>query len=188
MAKKRAKKADSKADSEVESIDDLKGKLAMYEEVFGEIEGFTTLVTNYDSEIAEAKGKCAEAKDAYEAEKTNLNELEGLREGTKHMLYRYLAPGVEQILPLFDTMEKADDSKHGLGSAQWRKEPLSALRTSPAAIRRLNDADIILIGQLQDRVQEKPNDWFKAIEGMSAPMAASIVDRLNDFLFEKGAE
>ena len=179
MAKRRRKKSDDSVD--------LQKTVDQYQEVFNEIGRFTELIRQHDTEIQDAETAAFEAKRVWDEKKAELSQLQQTRDGTKHMLYRFLSPGVGQILPLFDTMEPANEKKHGKGAKKWRKDPLALLRTSPAAIRLLNDADILFIGQLQDRVQDHPNDWWHHVPGMPEPMAASIVDRLNDFLFDKGA-
>lgn len=111
----------------------------------------------------------------------------GTLQRAKHLEHRVdeiLARQLGDRMPLFDTMEPADDEKHGTGSAEWRKDPLSVLKLSLPSISILNEADILFVGQLQDRVQDKPEDWWESITGMTAPVAAAIVDRLNEFLFK----
>jgi hypothetical protein len=88
-------------------------------------------------------------------------------------------------MPLFDRMEPADEEKHGAHSEEWRKEPVSALRLSLIASNLLAAADVLFVGQLQDRVQRRPDDWSDEIEGLTAPMAAAIADKLNDFIAER---
>lgn len=158
----------------------------MYEAVFSEINSFVDLINNIEVEIAEHEKKVAEAKAVYESAKDKLAEAKDTRDGTKHSLYRFLRPGVGEIMPLFDRMEPADEEKHGEGAEQWRKEPLAALKLSLPSIRILNDRDVMFVGQLQDLVQASPHSWWEKIEGLGLGMATAIVDRLNDFIFDQG--
>lgn len=160
--------------------------VAVYEAVFSEINSFIGLIDNIEVEIAEHEKKVAEAKAVYESAKDKLQEAKDTRDGTKHSLYRFLRPGVGEIMPLFDRMEPADEDKHGAGAEQWRKEPLAALKLSLPSIRILNDRDVMFVGQLQDLVQANPHHWWEKIEGLGLGMATAIVDRLNDFIFEQG--
>lgn len=155
-------------------IETLRKQLAAYQQVFDEVEMFTDLVRRQDDEVATANEAMLAAKAAYEA-----------RDGTKHSLFVFLRPGPMEILPLFDRMAPADEAKHGAHSEEWRKEPLSALRLSLVATGFLTAADVIFVGQLQDRVQDEPEDWWCAIDGLNSATAAAIADRLNDFIFER---
>lgn len=157
-----------------------------YETVFTEINSFIDLIDQIETEIAEIEQDVAEKKAAYDSAKEKLQEAKDTRDGTKHSLYRFLRPGVGEILPLFDKMEPADEKKHGEGATEWRREPLAALKLSLPSIRLLNDADIMFVGQLQDLVQTNPHHWFEKIEGLGLGMATAIVDRLNDFIFDQG--
>lgn len=166
----------------------LHKQLAAYEEVFDEVQHFIDLIHKQDGEIAEANVAMLAAKDGFEAAKEVLSGAREARDGTKHALFMYLKPGPAEMLPLFDRMEPADEEKHGEGASEWRKEPISALRLSLIATNLLTAADVIFVGQLQDRVQADGDAWFEKIEGLTAPVAAAIVDRLNDFISEKTAQ
>lgn len=158
--------------------------LGQYEKVFGEINRFTEIIREQEKEMETAAVRVEETRTKYNEAKLHLEELRQFRDGAKHSLYKFLAPGVTEIMPLFDTMEPADDEKHGSGSAEWRKDPLSVLKLSLPSINILNEADILFVGQLQDRVQDDADSWWESIAGMTAPVAAAIVDRLNEFLFK----
>jgi hypothetical protein len=75
---------------------------------------------------------------------------------------------------------------HGESSGQWRKDPIATLRLSPIAHQSLIEADILFVGQLQDRVLENSDRWHEEIDGITGAMAAAIVDKLNDFIFNDG--
>jgi hypothetical protein len=152
--------------------------------VFGEVEHFIALIARQDVEIGEAQQANYKAKEGYERTKSDLAAAREARDGTKHALFMFLRPGPAEIMPLFDRMEPADEEKHGANADEWRKEPISALRLSLVATNLLTAADVIFVGQLKDRVQEKPDDWWESIEGLTAPMALAIGDRLNDFVAE----
>ena len=55
----------------------------------------------------------------------------------------------------------------------------------PRATELLINADVILVGQLQDRIQAASEKWWESIEGLTLPIAAAIADRLNDFINEE---
>ncbi|TXH16848.1 MAG: hypothetical protein E6R03_04825 [Hyphomicrobiaceae bacterium] len=165
------------------------GKLLdQYEQVFGEVGHFIELIARQESEISTAQAAVHAAKEKYETLRDELNQAREARDGTKHALFMFLKPGPAEIMPLFDRMEPADEEKHGAHSDEWRKEPVAALRLSLIATNLLAAADVLFVGQLQDRIQAKPNDWFEAVEGLTAPMAAAIADKLNDFIGERSGK
>lgn len=174
----------------VKQSDDQKYKQAIkkYEEVFDEINRFTDLIREQDDEIVAARLELEKKNNEFLAAKKHVAELEALRDGAQYSLYVYLRPGVEKILPLFDQMDPADDKKHGRGSNKWRKDPVSAIRISLPSVKLLNAADIMFVGQLQDKIQAEPHDWWKSINGLTEPIAAAIVDRLNEFLSDRESE
>ncbi|MEQ1828052.1 MAG: hypothetical protein ABL921_18975 [Pirellula sp.] len=160
-------------------------QLKRLEQLFEQLTHFTKLVSDNDDAIIEAKFEVEEAQAKLDDAKQNLRALEGMRDGAKHNLYRFLSPknGAFEFLPLFDKMAETDEVVHGRGSTQWRQEPVAALKLSLPALQILNDADIILVGQLQDRVMKSASDWWKDLQ-LTGGQAAAIVDRLNDFIFE----
>jgi hypothetical protein len=186
-AKPPAKRPRRKKTSDPEELQAL---VDQYEQVFGEVEHFIELIHTQEAEIGEATTAMLEKKQAYEAARDELSASREARDGTKHALFMFLKPGPAEILPLFDRMEPADEKEHGKGSSEWRKEPISALRLSLIATNLLTAADIIFVGQLQDRIQAD-NDafdgdpaWWEKVEGLDAPKAAAIADRLNEFVTE----
>lgn len=160
-------------------------KVEMYEQVFDEVEHFVELIARQDAEIAEAATATIAAKQKYDAAKDELAAARDARDGTKHALFMYLKPGPTEIMPLFDRMEKADEEKHGANAKEWRTESVSALRLSIAATQILTAADVMFVGQLQDRMQEDPETWWEKIEGLSQAMALAVADRLNEFIEEQ---
>jgi hypothetical protein len=163
--------------------------VAIYEEVFVEIKRFTSLIAEQEEELREAEAAVLEAKGQYDEAKQNAANIRELRDGAKHGLFRYLAPvDGGEVLPLFDRMEPADEEKHGANSTEWRLEPIAALRLSLPSQIALVNAEIMLVGQLQDRVQARMETWHEGIAGLTPGSAAAIVDRLNDFIFERSSK
>lgn len=164
--------------------DKLQRIVAQYEQVFEEVEHFIGLINRQEEEIRSAQEVVYRTKEKYEAARDELAAAREARDGTKHALFMFLRPGPAEILPLFDRMEKPDEGKHGANATEWRKEPVSALRLSLESTNFLTAADVILVGQLQDRVLAKPGNWWEEIVGLTAPKAAAIADRLSDFIAE----
>lgn len=159
--------------------------LIRYEEVFDEIRRFTTILTDNEEELREAETNAALAKAAYDAAKQVVSEIKDLREGARFGLIRFLTPDDGEVLPLFDRMESASEDVHGVNADQWRLEPIAALRLSLPAQMALNAADVMLVGQLQDRVLKNPDAWWESISGLNFGMSAAIVDLLNDFINDR---
>lgn len=185
MAKRTAKRNAKTTDPEK-----LRALVDQYEQVFDEVQHFIDLIHTQDTEIKSASEAMYAAKDEFERTKKEIHDSQEARDGTKHALFMFLKPGPAEILPLFDRMEPANEKKHGEGSSEWRKEPISALTLSLVATNLLTAADVIFVGQLQDRIQADDAAtnldaaWWEAIEGLTAPMAAAIADRLSDFIAE----
>jgi hypothetical protein len=164
---------------------DVHDALAKAELILSQIHTFTDAISFHETELTEARADVTEKKGAYDAARENLRELENALSGTKDSLYRFLCPKRGQFMPLFDKMEDADEDLHGEGATQWRTEPVANLKLSPLSMQCLNDADIVVIGQLQDRIINAPGVWWESIEGITAAMAAAITDKLNDLIFER---
>jgi hypothetical protein len=91
----------------------LRKLIAQYEEVFGEVAHFITLIARQEIEISERQQAVYAAKEKYDTAKDQLSESRESRDGTKHALFMFLKPGPAEILPLFDRMEPAQEEKHG---------------------------------------------------------------------------
>ncbi|MFY8201815.1 MAG: hypothetical protein ACOVLE_14155 [Pirellula staleyi] len=182
MVKKTEAAEATKPDEET-----AEGKVKRYEGLFDELMRFTSLIDEQDAEIVEANAVVAEAKEAYERAKKALAEIESIRDGAKHNLYRFLSPknGKFEFLPLFDRMEETNELVHGENSTEWRQEPIASLKLSLLSLVALNDSDITLVGKLQDLVMKDSNGWYKEITGLNAGSSAAIVDRLNEFIFQR---
>ena len=185
MLKKRKDKSDADSVSENSSPDDkIEKRLKRFEELFEQIASFTDAIAHANDELSDAVAAEAKAKEAYEAARDIRKAIEESRDGAKSALVRFVTPRNGEIMPLFDTMEEADEAVHGKNSTEWRKEPLASLRLSVPAFNALTEADVVLVGQLQDRVLTGKS-WFEEIPGISVGMASAIQDRLNDFIFER---
>ena len=180
-----AKKKQTPPSDEAET---LQLQIDKYEELFGEVAQFITLIARQESEIAEKQQVVYATKEKFERAKGELQEARDARDGTKHALFMFLKPGPAEILPLFDRMEVADEKKHGKAATQWRTEPITALRLSLVTASLLADAGVMFVGQLQDRTQAEPEKWWEQIEGLTAPVALAIADKLNDFIKEHTGE
>jgi len=177
-----AKRKRAKRPTDPETLTKL---VEQYEQVFGEVAHFIELINRQEAEISKSQEFTYKAKERYESAKRELATARDARDGTKHALFMFLRPGPAEILPLFDRMDPADEEKHGAHAEDWRKEPVSALRLSLVATNLLTAADVIFVGQLQDRVQAQPADWWAAIDGLTEPVALAIGDKLNDFIAER---
>lgn len=170
----------------VELDSDSAVRLQRYEQFFTRVQSFLDQVDQCEQRIEEATEAVDKAKLTLDAAKNVQSVATSERDAAKHALYRLMRPaGKGDALPLFDRMEPADEEVHGVGSTKWREEPLSALRLSMSSVLALTAMDVIFVGQLQDRVMAKPGEWWLEFPGLSAGAAAAVVDRLNDFIFER---
>jgi hypothetical protein len=180
MAKKKTASKSGKQQATQEE------QLSRFHDVFGELHKFVETIRESEDELKEADAAVSEAKRVYDEAKDHAAKVRDMLTGAKHGLFRYLAPiDGGEVLPLFDRMEPADEEKHGEHASEWRTEPIAALRLSLPSQIALTDAEIMLVGQLQDRVLAKPDDWWMTINGLTAGSAAAICDRLNDFINER---
>jgi len=134
-------------------------------------------IRDLEKEVAVARTVFDEAKDLLREAKEN-------EHCTVSLLLKFIRPGSIDIMPLFDTMEPAEEEVHGHNSVEWRKEPVVILDLSSAALRALIDADIVLVGQLQDRIL-KGDSWAEDLDGINDGMAQAIEVKLNQFIEER---
>lgn len=170
----------------VQQLADAKAELATVNRFLEKVQTFSNVVGDAKAELKslraeerEAADELAELRDKIKALKVSINI-------TSDGMLALIEPGPMKFMPLFDQMEKASPTKHGTNAAKWRERPISDLRLSPVATTLLYDADILFIGQLQDRVLEDPADWWQTVEGLTAPIAAAIADKLSDFASKGG--
>lgn len=164
------------------------GKTAALERYVAEIDRFATLLRDSQEKIAELERDQAAKKQAYEEAKEATREQREVEHATVSLLLRFVRPGSPDVLPLFDTMEPADEEKQGPGAKQWRKEPIAVLGLSGLAMSALIAADIVLVGQLQDAMLADPEEWYGELDGISAGMAEAIAAKFHAFVQERSAE
>jgi hypothetical protein len=149
---------------------------------------FLEKIQTFSNVVGDAKTKL---KELQAEEREMAQELAELRDDIKSLkesiniagdgMLALIEPGPMKFMPLFDTMEKASAAKHGTNAGKWRELPITALRLSPVSTGLLYEADILFIGQLQDRILDDPAQWWSEIAGLTAPIAAAIADKLADF-------
>lgn len=150
-----------------------------------EIDRFAGMLRDQQAAIKECEKELAVAKSVYDDARASLSEAKDIEHSTVSLLLRFIRPGSIDVMPLFDTMEPAEEEVHGVNSDEWRKEPVVVLDLSAAALRALIDADIVLVGQLQDRIlaaqKSGADDWAQDLAGITDGMAQAIEAKLHDF-------
>jgi hypothetical protein len=162
-------------------------KSTAMERYIGEIDRFAGMLRNQQEQIRDLEKEVLVAKGVYEEARDNLREAKEIEHGTVSLLLKFIRPGSIDVLPLFDTMEEADEELHGVNADEWRKEPIVVLDLSAVALRALIDANIVLVGQLQDRIR-KGDDWADGLEGVNGGMAQAIEAKLASFIEERGTK
>jgi hypothetical protein len=158
---------------------------ALMKRYIAEIDRFAGMLRKQQDGIKELEKEVAVARTVYEEAREQLREAKEIEHGTVSLLLKFVRPGSIEVMPLFDTMEPADDEVHGQYSDEWRKEPVVVLDLSAAALRALIDADIVLVGQLQDRIAKGEN-WAEDLAAISDGMAQAIEAKLQQFIEERG--
>jgi hypothetical protein len=159
-------------------------KSAAMEGYIAEIDRFAGMLRKTQESIKDLEKEVAVAKQVYDDAKESLREAERIEHSTVSLLLKFIRPGSIDVMPLFDTMEEADEETMGVNADEWRKEPVVVLDLSSAALRALIDADIVLVGQLQDRIL-KGEEWAADLVGVNDGMAQAIEAKLQQFIDEK---
>ncbi len=149
-----------------------------------EIDRFATMLRSQQDEIERLVKDEDTAKGAYDRAKCAVKEAKEFEHSTVSLLLKFIRPGSIDVMPLFDTMEKADAEKHGVNSEEWRKEPITSLNLSALAMRALIAADVVLVGQLQDRILGGA-EWAKDLAGITEGVAQAIEAKLSQFIEEQ---
>lgn len=157
--------------------------VAAMKRYISEVDRFVTVLKTQQGSIEKLLIEEQKAKYEFNRAKEAVSEAKESELNTISLLLKFVMPGSIDIMPLFDTMEQADDTQHGQGSDKWRKEPITALNLSALAVRSLIAADVVLVGQLQDRI--KGDDWWKGIDGITDAVAQAIESKLHDFIKEQ---
>lgn len=173
----KAKKKDPQ-----ETIKQLHEQILTYESFLGELKIFVDLVGSERATLAVVRSKEVEAEEQLNEIRDHRKQLEASITGAKDSLFRLVSPGIKEYMPLFDRIEPTDEDKHGTNADEWRTSPISVLRLSPVATEVLNEADLVVVGQLQDRILAAPENWFEDVAGMTGPMAAAVADKLTKFI------
>lgn len=162
-------------------------KATAMERYIAEIDRFATILRTQQESMLELEKDVAVAKAVLDEAREKLREAKDIEHGTVSLLLKFIRPGSIDVMPLFDTLEPAQEELHGKHADEWRKEPIVALELSAAALRALIDADVVLVGQLQDRILGAgEQDWFAGIEGINEGMAQAIEAKLQQFIEERG--
>ncbi|HWA99356.1 MAG TPA: hypothetical protein VG713_12725 [Pirellulales bacterium] len=151
------------------------------ERYIAEIDRFADALRTQQASIKELEKDAAIAKAVLDEAREKLREAKDVEHSTVSLLLKFIRPGSIDVMPLFDTMEPAEEEVHGQHADEWRKEPIVVLDLSAAAMRALIDADIVLVGQLQDRIL-KGTDWAEALDGINPGMAEAIAAKLQQFI------
>lgn len=152
-----------------------------------EIDRFAALMREQKGEIEELQKEVDIARQVLGDATAALREAKATEDTTFRLLRAFVIGGCGDILPLFDTMAAADESIHGEHSTEWRKEPIVAIGLSSPAANALVAADIVLVGQLQDRVLRDGLEWATEIDGISDGMAQAIEEMLTEFVNKRAA-
>lgn len=152
-----------------------------------EIDRFAELLRDSQESILELEHDAAAKKAAYEEARDAVKEAKEVEHSTVTLLLRFVRPGSIDVLPLFDTMEPADEKKQGAGAKQWRGEPIAVLGLSAAALRAMIAADVVLVGQLQDMMLADPDEWYGEIGGISQGMAEGIAAKFYEYIEKRDA-
>lgn len=171
----------------------LADQLAAARAELATVNRFLEKVQQFSNVVGDAK---AELRELQDEEREVAEKLAELRDRIKQVkqsidcasdgMLALIEPGPMKFMPLFDQMEKASPTKHGTNSGKWRELPLTSLKLSPVSTSLLYEAEILFIGQLQDRIMDDPEKWWEFIPGLTAPVAAAIADKLADFAKKGG--
>lgn len=148
----------------------------------GKMDQFAELLRQSDEQIDELEREQAVRKQAYDDIRDAVREAKDVQSSTVKLLLHFVKPGTIDIMPLFDQMEPTDEETQGAGAGEWRKEPIAVLALSAAAMRALIDADIVLVGQLQDLVLADPDEWYAELGAVTAGMAEAIAAKLHTYI------
>jgi hypothetical protein len=168
-------------DSLVTELSEARAELATMHRFLDKIQQFSNVVCDAKAVLKELMEEEREAAEHLSDLRERIKSLKQSITANSNGMLSLIEPGPLKFMPLFDQMEKASPTKHGTNAGKWRELPLSALRLSPASTSLLYEADILFIGQLQDRILEDPEKWWCDIAGLTAPIAAAIADKLADF-------
>lgn len=184
---KKSSSAPVNVDQMANQLADARKELSVLHLFLDKIQTFSVIVGEAKGELKRLEYEEHELKDSLRDVRDQITSLKELISSSNNGMLKLIEPGPVEFMPLFDKMEKADPETHGENAAKWREEPVSVLRLSPASTELLYAAEILFVGQLQDRILDDPHDWWKSVAGLTPPIAAAIADKLADFSKKGGA-
>lgn len=176
------------AESIASELEDARAELAVMQRFLDRIQHFSEIVSRAKDSLKQLQAEEADLREELSKVRDDIKSVKELISGSNDGIIKLIEPGPMAFLPLFDKMEKADPKTHGKNAAKWREEPVSVLRLSPTSTELLYAAEILFIGQLQDRILEDPQEWWKSVAGLTLSFAAAIADKLADFASKGGAQ
>lgn len=186
LKRKQPNGTETKTGDVVQQLADAKAELAVVNRFLEKIQTFSNVVGEAKDDLKSLIAEERELADELGELRRKIKDLKETINIAGDGMLALIEPGPGMFMPLFDKMEKASPTKHGTNAARWRERPVSDLRLSPLATSLLYEADILFIGQLQDRVLDDPADWWQEIPGLTVPIAAAIADKLADFARKGG--
>lgn len=129
-----------------------RAELATVNRFLEKIQTFSNVVGDAKSELKELQEEEREVAEKLAELRDRIKQLKQSIDCASDGMLALIEPGPMKFMPLFDQMEKASPTKHGTNAAKWRELPLSTLKLSPVSTSLLYEADILFIGQLQDRI------------------------------------
>ena len=149
-----------------------------------EIDKFATELNGQHVKIDLLTREMDAAEQVFREAKSAVREAKDYEHETVALLLKFIRPGSVDVMPLFDQMEPADEEKQGVGATEWRKEPITALNLSALAMKALIAVDIVLVGQLQDKIATG-SEWAQGLDTLTDAIAQAIEAKLEDFIREK---
>lgn len=172
--------------SVVDQLAAARAELATVNRFLEKVQQFSNVVGDAKSELKELQDEEREVAEKLAELRDRIKQLKQSIDCASDGMLALIEPGPVKFMPLFDQMEKASPTKHGTNAAKWRELPLTSLKLSPVSTSLLYEAEILFIGQLQDRIMDDPEKWWEFIPGLTAPVAAAIADKLADFAKKGG--
>ena len=185
-AKRKPNGGTETIESMAKQLADARSELATVHRFLSKVETFSNVVGDAKTELERLKVEEHKTSENLRKLREQIKSQKDLIESASDGMLALLEPGPIKFMPLFDQMEKASPTKHGTNAAKWRELPVSALRLSPASTSLLYEAEILFIGQLQDRVLDDPEGWWESIDGLTAAIAAAIFDKMDNFAKKGG--
>lgn len=167
-------------------LDEARKELSLLNRFLEKIQEFSSIVGKAKTELKRLQAEEHELSEQLQEVRSDIKSMKELIASSNNGMISMIEPGPKEFMPLFDRMEKADPVKHGTNAVKWREQPLSVLKLSPASTALLYEAEILFVGQLQDRILADADEWWIEIDGLTFPIAAAIADKLADFTKKGG--